>query len=377
MDNKEIAVLVQSLVQAQMREYDANFDRRVLEAVKQELDARRISKIRLIGGTSNPGLVERIANHMGLKPTQTILSKFNDGQLQVQIKDNVRGCHCVVIQTSIDNERFTQNDHFMQACTLVRACKLADAKSVSVVYPFFPYARSDKKDDGRVAIGSKLCVDMMREAGATSYIAVDLHAGQIQGFTNDPFDNLYGMNVLIGHLRTTLFKDIAEDELKRRFVIVSPDQGGAKRARAWGQKLSQDTAVMDKHRNYSQPGTVLDSDLIGNVAGMECILVDDMLDTGGTMMAACRELKEKGATRVHIVVTHGVFSCKKTGDKIIDPIGLINESPYIDTVIVTNTIPQDERMSRCKKLHVVDVAPLLGEAILRHRDGRSISELFA
>jgi ribose-phosphate pyrophosphokinase len=314
-----------------------------------------------------------------MQPTDIILGKFWNGELRAQIQDNVRGCHCVVIQTSADTEGYTLNDHFMQTLVMIHNLFKADAASVSVVYPFWPYARSDKRDDGRVGINASLSSYLMEKAKSTSFIAVDLHAGQIQGFSMYPFDNLYGMNTLISHLRENLFKGFTDAEIRQNFVIVSPDQGGSKRARAWGAKLGLDTAVMDKHRNYSKPGTVVDSDLIGNVDGKMCILVDDMIDTGGTMMSACRELKAKGAVAVHIIVTHGVFSKKKVisdGEtRMVDPLEEIMRNEAVESVIVSNTIDQSGRTERCPKLQVVDFGPLVGEAIRRHRTGESVSDL--
>jgi ribose-phosphate pyrophosphokinase len=383
---KIVSKLNMSNLSQEMKSYVENFVTEQLafllpREVDKVLRERRIGKLRLISGTSNEKLSQDIAAYIGLQPSQVILGKFNDGQLQVQIKDNVRGCHVVIVQTSVDTDAFTQNDHLEQTILMISACKLADAKSIQVVCPFFPYARSDKKDDGRVAIGAAVAVRQMERAGASSFIAVDLHSGQIQGFTECPFDNLYGMNSLMDHLKQTIFTGIPENILRQQFVVVSPDQGGAKRARAWGQKLGFNTAVMDKHRNYSQPGTVIDSDLIGDVAGKDCIIVDDMYDTGGTMMAACKELKKRGANKIYIVVTHGVCSKKRqqseTGEiTVIDPIDVLATNVDVDYLFVTDTIDQSQRTARCNKIISVTVASLLGEAIKRHRTGESISELF-
>lgn len=368
-----------ALLKAQLQ---AEMEGKIAVEVERRFARDKMSKVRLIAGTSNPLLAQGIADSLGMDLTDAKLDKFGNGELQVQVRENIRGRHCVIIQTSVDRKvpfetkdgqvvfkDFSLNDHLMQTCILIRACKLADAKSISVVYPFYPYARSDKKDDGRVAIGSSLCTDMMTKAGATSFIAVDLHAGQIQGFTDCPFDNLYGMNTLIGYLRETYFKDLTLQQFRELYEIVSPDQGGAKRARAWGQKLLIRTAVMDKHRDYSQQSTVDASDLIGTVEGMECFIVDDMMDTGGTMMAACKELISRGAKEVHVIVTHGVMSGPA--------IDRINETDAVKSVIVTNSIPQERNLKRCPKLKVVDVAPLIAAAIRCHRTGESISKLFA
>lgn len=320
----------------------------------------------IIGGSSHPKLVERVCLYLNdngypqLKQCNVDLSRFPDGQQSIQIKDNIRGKDVVIIQTSVNNGgEESQDYHIIQTLLLISVCKMADARNITVVFPFFPYARADKKDEIGIPIGSSLMSNLLIFTGADRLVAFDLHSGQIQGNIQKPFDNLYAAKILIEYLG---LNNLSEDECDK-YCIVSPDAGGAKRADGWAKTIGCLSTHMAKTR---KGGKVVKVSLAADVDGLNCIIVDDMIDTAGTMIEAVNILAEKNAASIIIAVTHGVLSGSA--------IDRINSCDKISRVIVTDTLPQNKY---CKKLEVVSIGSLLGEAIKRiHTRDNSISDLF-
>ncbi len=271
------------------------------------------------------------------------------------------------MQTGARFEERSINDHLIELYLLIDGCYRSQANSINVIAPCFPYARSDKKDD-RGPISAKLVINQIFSAGARRLVSMDLHAGQEQGFTDQPFDNIYCINIIIPYLKTLT------DGNSDKYILVSPDAGGVKRITKYAEKLHLDYVMLHKQRNYSLLNVVESSMLLGNpdilskAKGKIAIVIDDMMDTCGTMAAGVQTLIDNGITRVILVATHGIFS----GDAIVK----LNECEAILEVIVTNTICQQYNLEQCSKLHVIDTSPLLSEVIRRILCDDSISELF-
>jgi len=326
------------------------------------------NNIKLLTGRSNQELANKIAKKLNISLVKCILDDFPNSEIKVQILENVRGSAVYIIQTAVSNETHSINDYLMELKLIANACKLSSAKSISAIIPCFPYARSDKKDVPRVPIGGALVANELKNVGIKRIISVDLHAGQIQGFTDMPFDNLYGINVLSNYLNENYFSSVS---LNDHFILVSPDNGGVKRVEAYAQKLGMDFVTMHKQRDYTKKSVILKSMLIGKpgiVRNKNAIIIDDIVDTMGTMVSAAEELKIHGVIDVIIIATHGIFS---------DPaFTRINNCNAIKTVIISNTLPQEHNLNRCNKLKVVDMSDLFAEVIKRLQTGKSISELF-
>lgn len=305
----------------------------------------------------------------------TITKDFGNTEIKVKIADgdnnNVRNKRVFILQTGAATNGVSVNHYLMELLIMIRTCQLSDAESITAVIPNFPYARSDKKDESRVAIGAKLTMDLLKVSGCNRIICVDLHAGQIQGMTNMPVDNLYAIDLFIKHINENIFSGLTHEEINDRFILVSPDNGGAKRVDAFASKLKMDFVIMHKQRDHSQTSCITKSILIGNseqINGKTGIVIDDMVDTMGTMCNAAKELREKGMKNVIVIATHGILS---------EPaISRINDCDCIEQVIVTNTLPQEQNQILCPKLNVVDISVLLSEAIHRTATGKSISKLF-
>lgn len=308
--------------------------------------------IKLLTGNANRNLAEEVAGYLGFPVTDTIITTFSDGEIMVQVNENIRGSDVFVIQSTCT----PVNDNIMELLLIVDALKRASAGRITAVIPYYGYARQDRKVQPRVPISSKLVADLITVAGTNRILTVDLHAAQIQGFFNIPVDHLYASPVLLDYIRKCNFKDL---------VIVSPDAGGVERARAFAKRLDASLAIMDKRREKANVSEVMN--VIGDVKGRDTILLDDMIDTAGTITQAASALKEKGAKRVCATCTHAVLS-----GPALDRLN----SSAIEEMIVTNTIPLDSKKEKCKKLTVLSIAPLLGEAIKRIHDESSISSLF-
>lgn len=307
--------------------------------------------LRLITGNSNLPLAEKIAQNLGCELTPRIAKPFSDGEIRIEIGDNVRGCDVFVIQSTCN----PVNDNLMELCLMLDALKRASAKRITAVIPYYGYARQDRKVIPRVPISAKMVADFISVAGASRVLTVDLHAGQIQGFFNIPVDNLYASKVLLEYL-----KDIEGEK-----VVVSPDAGGMERARAFAKKLDCGLAIVDKRRD--KPNQAKAMNVIGDVEEKIAIIVDDMVDTAGTLCAAANAIKERGAKAVIACASHPVLSGPA--------VERIKES-VIEKLIVTDTIPLNENASKCDKIVVVSIAGLLAQAINNIHNESSVSVLF-
>jgi ribose-phosphate pyrophosphokinase len=307
--------------------------------------------LRIFTGNSNTELVQRICNQLGTPLGKSMVSTFSDGEIHVEIDESVRGMDVYVIQ-SISSP---VNDNLMELLILIDALKRASADGITAVMPYYGYARQDRKVLPRAPISAKLVADLITAAGASRILTVDLHAGQIQGFFNIPVDHLFAAPVLLSYLK----------QLKDDFVIVSPDAGGVERARAYAKRLDASLAIIDKRRESPNVSQVMN--IIGDVEGMTAILVDDMVDTGGTLVRAANAVIDKGAKAVYACCTHPVFSGKA--------VQIISESP-IHEMIVTDTIPLKEEAQACSKIKVISIASLLADAIRRIYEDDSVSCLF-
>ncbi|HWR58251.1 MAG TPA: ribose-phosphate pyrophosphokinase [Thermodesulfovibrionales bacterium] len=308
--------------------------------------------IKVISGSSHMALAQEVVAHLGISVCDTTVTNFSDGELMVQINENVRGTDAFVIQSTCP----PVNDNIMKLLLIIDALKRASAGRITAVIPYYGYARQDRKVQPRVPISSKLVADLITVAGANRVLAVDLHAGQIQGFFNIPVDHLYATPVLVDYVRSRNFKDL---------VIVSPDAGGVERARSFAKRLQCSLAIIDKRREKANVSQVMN--VIGDVNGRDALILDDMIDTAGTTTQAAEALRKEGANKVLAASTHAVLSGPA--------IDRINAS-VIEELIVVNTIPLDSKRDKCKKLTVLSIASLLADAIKRIHDESSISSLF-
>jgi ribose-phosphate pyrophosphokinase len=309
--------------------------------------------LKLFTGTSNKELAKEVAAHMKLDLVDTTLSTFSDGEILVRVNENVRGSDAFVIQSTC----MPVNDNIMQLLLIIDALKRASAERITAVIPYYGYARQDRKVQSRVPISAKMVADLVTAVGTNRVLTVDLHAGQIQGFFNIPVDNLYAAPVLLEYIR----KKYVSDSL----VIVSPDAGGVERARAFAKRLNCSIAIIDKRREKANECEIMN--VIGDVENKDTLLLDDMVDTAGTMAQAANALREQGARRVSAACTHAVLSGAA--------LERINNS-VMEELIVTNTIPMESKMTQCRKLTVLSIASLLGDAIKRIHEESSISSLF-
>jgi ribose-phosphate pyrophosphokinase len=310
-----------------------------------------VSRLILFTGNANPQLAQEIADYLGMRLGQAEVSQFSDGEVFVQIEENVRGADVFVIQPTCP----PVNQSLMELLVMLDALKRASAQRITAVLPYYGYGRQDRKVQPRVPISAKLVADLVTVAGAHRLLTMDLHAGQIQGFFNIPVDHLFAAPVFLRYFQDRQWKDA---------VVVSPDAGGVERARAFAKRLGTSLAFIDKRRTGVNEAKVMH--IVGDVAGKDAILVDDMVDTAGTLTQAGAALKEQGARRIYASCTHPVLSGPAV--ERIDTSG-------IEEVVVTNTIPLDERRSS-KKITVLSVAALLGEAIDRIHKEASVSSLF-
>jgi len=307
--------------------------------------------LKLITGNSNLPLAESIANHLGSPLTPRIAKPFSDGEIRIEIGDNVRGSDVFVIQSTCR----PVNDNLIELCLMLDALKRASAKRITAVVPYYGYARQDRKVIPRVPISAKMVADFISVAGADRLLTIDLHAGQIQGFFDIPVDNLYASKVLLEYL-----KDLDGDK-----VVVSPDAGGMERARAFAKRLDCGLAIIDKRRD--KPNQAEAMHVIGDVKGKMAIIVDDMVDTAGTLVTASKALKERGAKTVIACASHPVLSGPAV-DRLVES--------SIEKLIVTDTIPLSEEAKNSGMIEVVSVAGLLAQAIKNIHNESSVSVLF-
>ncbi len=310
-------------------------------------------KLLLFAGNANPTLAQEIADNLGAALAEAEVSQFSDGEVFVQVNENVRGADVFVIQPTCA----PVNHNLMELLIMIDALKRASARRITPVIPYFGYARQDRKVQPRVPISAKLVADLITAAGAHRVLTVDLHAGQIQGFFNIPVDHLFAAPVLLQY-----FKD--QSWASGDLVVVSPDAGGVERARAFAKRMDASLAFIDKRRTGPNVAKVMH--VVGEVEGKDAILIDDIIDTAGTVVQAATALKEAGAQRIFASCTHPVLS-----GPAVDRI----EQSVLEEVVVTNTIPLQEQAAG-KKITVRSVAPLLGEAIKRIHGETSVSSLF-
>jgi len=310
-------------------------------------------KIRIFCGNSNPVLAVKICEKLGVPLSQAKVKTFSDGEIRVEIGENVRGREVYIVQSTCT----PTNNNLMELLIMMDALKRASAAKITTVIPYYGYARQDRKVAPRSPITSKLVADLLTTAGAHRVVTVDLHAGQIQGFFNIPVDNLFAASVILEYLRNHIIND--------KTVIVSPDAGGTERARAFAKRLGASLAIIDKRRSGPNISEVMN--LIGDVRDKVAIIVDDMVDTAGTLTQAAKALREHGATAIYACATHGVLS-----GPAIERI----EQSEIQEMVITDTIPLNEIASKSRKIKVLSLAGLLAEAIRRIHCNESVSSLF-
>jgi ribose-phosphate pyrophosphokinase len=310
---------------------------------------------RVFAGNSNPELASEICRELERPLSRAEVGRFSDGEIQVEVGENVRGLDSFIVQSTCPDA----NTNLMELLIMADALKRASAGSITAVIPYYGYARQDRKSASRVPITAKLVADLIEAAGVTRVVSMDLHAGQIQGFFSIPFDHLYAAPVLLEHMRRRFGGDTQD------VVIVSPDAGGVERARAYSKRLGSTLGIVDKRRTKANVAEIMN--VIGEVQGKVAVLLDDMIDTAGTLTQAANALMDKGATRVYAYATHAVLSGPAV-DRIM-------KSP-IDEVVVTNSIPFSDAAAACPKIRALSVAGLLAEAIRRIHQADSLSSLF-
>lgn len=307
--------------------------------------------MKVFTGNANPDIAREICNYLDMPLSKAEVRQFSDGEISVEIGENVRGTDVFVIQPTCT----PVNDHLMELVIMVDALRRASARRITAVIPYYGYARQDRKVRPRVPISAKVVAEMLMAVGTRRVLCMDLHAGQIQGFFNIPVDHLYSAPILLKHIRRN-FEDV---------VMVSPDAGGVERTRAFAKRLNADLAIIDKRRERANECEAMN--VIGDVNGKTAVLLDDMVDTAGTLCGAAAKLKENGAREVHACCAHAVLSGPA--------IERINTS-QIKSLVVTNSIPLAEKGERCDKITVLSVGELLGEAISRIHSEDSVSYLF-
>jgi ribose-phosphate pyrophosphokinase len=312
----------------------------------------RSREIKIFSGNANQALAKEICQKMGIPLGNALVGQFSDGEINIQIMDNVRGMDVFIVQPTAD----PVNRNLMELLIMIDALKRASATRITAVLPYYGYSRQDRKVQPRVPITSKLVADLITAAGANRVLTVDLHAGQIQGFFNIPVDNLFAAPVLLEYLRSKKFN---------KLTVVSPDAGGVERARAFAKRLNAALAIIDKRRDKPNEAQVMH--IIGDVKGHDCLLLDDMVDTAGTLTQGAAALKANGAGTISAACSHAVLSGPA--------IKRINESS-LEELITTNTIALDSKQQECRKLTVLSVAQLLADAITRIHEETSLSSLF-
>ncbi len=307
----------------------------------------------VFAGNSNPDLVHKVVNHLHIPIGKAYVGRFSDGECAVEIQENVRGRDVFIIQSTCA----PTNDNLMELLVMADAMRRSSALRVTAVLPYFGYARQDRRPrSSRVPISAKVVADIIAGVGVDRVLTVDLHADQIQGFFDIPVDNVYGSPVLLDDIERRDYSDV---------MVVSPDHGGVVRARAVAKRLNSDLAIIDKRRPQANKSEVMN--IIGDVAGRTCILVDDMVDTAGTLCQAAAALKEKGAKAVYAYCTHPILS-----GRALENVA----NSQLDELVVTNTIPLSPAAQALDKIRQLDMSPLLAESVRRISNAESISAMF-
>ena len=309
--------------------------------------------MKIIACNSNKVLAEAITSYIGVKLADAIIRNFADGEIFVKINENIRGEDIFIIQSTSP----PVNDNLMELLITIDAAKRASAKRITAVIPYFGYARQDRKDEGRTAISAKLIANLITSAGVNRVVTTDLHAGQIQGFFDIPLDNLFSVNELI--------KDMKEKTIGKNLAIVSPDVGGVVRARAFAKRIDASLVIIDKRRERAGESEVMN--IVGEVNNKTCILLDDIVDSGGTLCSAAKALKDNGAKEIYSYIVHGVLSGNAL-EKI--------ENSEIKEMVLTDSIEASKEVKNSKNIRHISIAPLMGEAIKRINSNSSVSALF-
>jgi ribose-phosphate pyrophosphokinase len=312
-----------------------------------------MNHLKLFTGNANPALANAVAGYLDIDPGKALVGTFSDGEVNVEIQENVRGSDCFVLQSTCA----PANTHLMELLIMIDALRRSSARRITAVIPYYGYARQDRKVRPRLPISAKLVADLISTAGTDRLLCIDLHAGQIQGFFNIPVDNLFATPVLLDAIRNRYTSE--------PLTIISPDAGGVERARAYAKRLNATLAIVDKRREAANVSEVMN--IIGDVAGRTCVIVDDIVDTAGTLTEAAGALIEAGAERVSAAITHPVLSGQA--------IKRINDSA-LSELVITDTVPLRSDAKDCEKLRVVTIARLLSEAIRRINNEESVSSLF-
>jgi ribose-phosphate pyrophosphokinase len=310
--------------------------------------------LRLFTGRSNPHLAQGICRYLGIESSRIEVSDFSDGEIFVQIQENIRGQDVFLVQSTCH----PVNQHLMELLIMADACRRASAARITAVIPYFGYGRQDRKDRPRVPITAKLVADLITAAGVNRVLAVDLHAGQLQGFFNIPVDHLFAAPVLVEYFKRHAYQDL---------IVVSPDAGGVERARAFAKRLDVSLGIIDKRRDREKKNVAKVMHIIGDVVGRDVLVVDDMVDTAGTLVEATEALIRAGARRVFAGATHPVLS-----GRAMERLG----ASHLQELVLTDTIPLGEKGQYWEHMRVLPVAPLLGEAIKRIHCDDSVSSLF-
>ncbi len=308
-----------------------------------------MSTFKLFSGTANPEFAKKVGDYLGMSVSDATLNKFSDGEISVQITESVRGQDVYIIQPTCA----PTNDSLMELLIMIDALKRSSAKTINAVIPYYGYARQDRKAAPRVPISAKLVADLLEAAGINRIVTIDLHAAQIQGFFNIPADNLFGSILFVNYIKSKNLKNP---------IIASPDIGGVARARQYADKLGYDLVIVDKKREKANESQVMN--IIGDVKGKDVILVDDMVDTAGTLVKAAEVLKEKGATSVMACCTHGVLS-GPAYDRVANGV--------LDELVISDTIPTKKD---AKKVTVLTASSIIGEAIRRIHNNESVNSIF-
>ena len=313
---------------------------------------RNNGNIKIVAGNSNRALAEAISGYLDVPMTKAVVRRFADMEIFVEIEENVRGRDVFVVQST----SFPANDHLMELLIIIDALKRASARRITATIPYFGYARQDRKPGPRTPISAQLVANLITHAGADRVLTLDLHAGQIQGFFDIPTDNLYASPVMV--------RDIKERKLKN-VTVVSPDVGGVVRARGLAKRIDAPLAIIDKRRERPNESEVMN--VIGEVGGQTCILIDDIIDSGGTLVNAAEALLEKGAVEVYAYITHGVLSG-----------GAVSRitSSKMKELVITDSIQPTDAVKAARNIRVLPIAPLIGEAIARTSTEESVSSLF-
>ena len=309
--------------------------------------------MKILSGTSNPKLSKEISKLLKLKLVNTNIKRFSDGEIYIEINENIRGNSVFVIQSTSN----PANDNLMELLLCIDALRRSSAKNITAVIPYYGYARQDRKVVPRTSISAKLVSNLITQAGADRVVTVDLHAGQIQGFFDIPVDNLFSTPIFARHARKKI--------KSKKIICVAPDVGGTERARALGKLLNVGLAIVDKRR--PKPGQSQVMNVIGDVKGQTCIIVDDIIDSGGTIVNAAKALKSRGAKEVYVYITHGVLSG--------DAVKKIKNS-VIKNLVITDTIDNVAKTKNVKNIEVLPISGLMGEAIKRISNSTSVSDLF-